>query len=261
MGKRGRPKGKPRKVDPVQLQEAAHQQHEENQAVGRQEANEFTDQVFAGIKHSGDPQDKELLGAMYDDRYARHAWDATNPVEVPPDIIQANPNARFKWRAKDEKAGTLRKGNHYDGWQRYESKGYPEGLTYGGDLILCFMPQEMADARNRHYQEESSRQVRDMQELQLEAIDRAATDLRAQGVEFETLEPGSQFQSETGRGAPKYPTGIKVGPSVLTDRKTGRKIEQYRGYHPDQVTEMAARRQEDRSRNKRYSIPGVKPGG
>lgn len=252
MAKRGWPKGKPRKaIDPVQAKEQAIEAGEAKQAVEKKQADKLVDETFQNIKHSGDPTDKNLYGAMYDETYSSQAWDSSNPMSVPPDIVKNNPGMRFYYRAADPKnPNHLRKGDHYNGWQRYNSNKYPNGYVVGGDLILSFMPEEAAQKINTRYQDESTERIRSMQQDQVEALDRAAAELSGKGVEFRISEPGSRFQSEDGRTA-KYPVGVTVGPSKSRNRKTGQEIKQYRGYHPEELAELAAKTQEKRSRNRK----------
>ena len=231
------PKGKPRKS---QLPDEVLKAQEERKAAESQQAQELVDRTFKDIKDSGDPVDKKLYAAQYEDNYTTYDWEKENPVRVPSHVLDANPGMRFRWRALDAKTGRLRSGDRHHGWKVYNTTGHPDGLSYGGDLVLCYMPEERAASYNRSTAEASSRQVRDMQEQQLTAIDRAAGELKRAGIEYEVFQPGRQ-QS----GAPAV--GISVGA-----RKFGGKT-QYRGYHPEELQEIAAKAAEERRKNKVYS--------
>ena len=165
---------------------------------------------------------------------------------------------RPRWRAIDPKTGGLRNGDLYQGWQVFKDSKYPNGLKSGGDLVLSFMPEDRAVARNLHYQEQSTEQVRGIQERQIDAIDRAAAELRAKGVDASSLVAGQTVTGDDGRSTT---VGVTVGASKTRNRATGAVTERYRGYHPEQVAEMRAKAKEDRSKDRAYSIPGTKPSG
>lgn len=231
----GWPKGVARKPATDEVLKAK----EEKVAVEQQQAQDLKDRVFEGIKGSGDPEDKKLYGAAYSESASSYEWEQDNPIQVPKEIKSSNPGMRFRYRAIDPATNRLRSGDEYHGWQVYKSGKYPDGRKFGGDTILCFQPEERAAAYNRYTQDQSSRQVRDMQEQQLTAIERAGSELRSAGIDYEIFQPGSKTD-----GAP--PVGITVGA-----RKFGGKT-QYRGYHPEQLKEMAAKASEDRKKNRKY---------
>lgn len=231
----GWPKGVPRKP----ITDAEHKAKEEVVQTQQKQAQELVDTAFEGIKGSGDPADKKLYAAQYDSKYTSYEWEQDNPMKVPREIAEANPGMRFRYRAIDPATGRMRQGDEYHGWQVYKSGKYPDGRKFGGDTILCFQPEERAAAYNRATADASSRQVRDMQEQQLTAIDRAASELKAAGIDYEVFQPGRQ-QS----GVPAV--GITVGARQFKGRT------QYRGYNPDQLREMAAKSSEERRKNKKY---------
>jgi hypothetical protein len=232
------PKGKPRKSE---LPDVTLRQLEEKAAADVKQADALVDAAFADIKTSGDPADKKLYAAQYDEKYTGYEWEQDSPIQVPSEIREANPGMRFRYRAIDPSTNRLRHGDEYHGWQVAKSQKYPDGRKYGGDLILCFQPEERAASYNRATAEASSRQVRDMQEQQVAAIDRAAGELKRAGIDYEVFQPGR----EGAGGSPA--TGISVGA-----RKFGGKTS-YRGYHPEQLKEMAAKASEERRKNKVYS--------
>lgn len=243
------PKGIPRK--PInQLTDEQAGAVEATATVEKQEADALVDTAFADIKDSGDPDDKALYGAMYDRDFSSQTWEKTNPIAVPDEIRRANPGMRFRYRALDPATGELRKGDNYDGWQVYKSTKHPDGKRYGGDTILAMMPEELAEQRNERYQQESTDRVKDLQESQIAAIDRAGAELRAGGAEVAAFDPGYKVE---GAG---LPTGIAIGARRMPNKKTGKVEEQFRGYHPEELREKSARAAEDRAKKRSYSYPG-----
>ena len=248
------PKGVPRKPkadspDTGEVREATEQAKLDT--VAAQDAVEEV--AFGGIKDSGEPADKKLAAAYYDETYARSRWDADNPMAIPPDILKANPGMRFRYRAIDTKTGNLRGGDHYQGWQVYRSGKYPNGKVFGGDTILSFMPEEQAARINRDTQEASREQVRGLQEKQLSEVDRLLVVLKKHGIEGEHLGLGTSVQGDNRRSKP---VGITIGASSVRDKKTGAVREQHRGYHPEELQEMAAKAAENRGKHRKYSFPG-----
>ena len=204
-----------------------------------------SDPVFPHIATGADPHDKKLDYFQYDENASGYEWEKENPLKVPRKILEKYPGMRPRWRAIDPKTGSLRNGDLYQGWQVFhDSKlGYPDGLKSGGDLVLALMPEERAEARNRHYQDMSTEQVRGIQEKQVSAVDRANAELRAAGADASVN------------------AAITVGANRTRNKATGAVKEVYRGYHPDQIAEMQAKAREDRGKDRAYSIPGTKPSG
>lgn len=192
------------------------------------------DAAFKGIKNSGDPKDREMVAAMYDETYSRQSWQKSKPNQIPADVLAAMPNKRFRWRAVDEKAGTLRRGNHYDGWQKYTSKKYPNGLWAGGKLVLCFQPEAQAVARNERYEEESSQGLRDKQTESIELMEAAK----------------SQSSAKYGRITGE---GIQLGAESTRNKKTGVVVRAYRGLSPKDFELM--KKDAEKSRGRAYSFP------
>ena len=236
----GWPKGKSRK--PVVTDTESHVK-EATARQQKQEADALVDKAFEKIKHSGDPQDKLLYGMQYDANASSYEWESQNPIKVPKDILEANPGMRFRWRAEDTKSNTLRKGDEYNGWQVYKSSKHPNGKKYGGDLVLCAMPEERARSYNKYTQDLSTQQVRDTQDRAMEALDRAGHEL----PEFESFQPGRKID---GSNAPA--AGISVGASKSRDRRTGAIKEQHRGYHPEEIKERVIKATEERKKGRKY---------
>lgn len=201
------------------------------------------DPVFPHVATGADPHDKKLDYFQYDPEASGYEWEKENPLKVPRKILEKYPGMRPRWRAIDPKTGGLRNGDLYQGWQTFKDSKYPSGLKSGGDLILAFQPEERAEARNRYYQEESTSRVREMQEKQVAAVDRANAELRAAGVDAVAS------------------ANIAVGVTRTKDKATGATREFYRGYHPEQLKEMQAKARENRGKDRAYSIPGGKPSG
>ncbi len=80
----------------------------------------------------------------------------------------------------------------YDGWNPVQAKEKKQHDPQSGsqltsgiqrrEMTLCEMPEELAEKRNRHFQEESSSQVRKLVDDVDEAIDRAQHALRHSGM-------------------------------------------------------------------------------
>lgn len=205
------------------------------------------------------PEERKLDYFQYSGDANSYEWEKENPLQVPKTIRERYPNLTFRWRAIDTKTGKLWRGKDYHGWQVFTDSKNPEGVKYGGDSVLAAMPNERAESYRLYVQNQSTDLVKSTQENQIEAMDRAASALRAKGVPYSSGEAGQQFSSSDGRTA-KYPTGITIRASRTRNKRTGEVREQYRGYHPEEITEMTAKAQEGRQRNKTYSIPGVNPG-
>lgn len=202
-----------------------------------------SDPVFPHVATGADPHDKKLDYFQYDPEASGYEWEKENPLKVPRKILEKYPGMRPRWRAIDPKTGGLRNGDLYQGWQTFRDSKYPNGLKSGGDLILAFQPEDRAEARNRYFQEESTSRVREMQEQQIAAADRANAELRAAGVDASAT------------------ANIAVGVTRTKDKATGATREFYRGYHPEQLAEMKAKAKENRGKDRAYSIPGTRAGG
>ena len=188
-----------------------------------------------------DAVDRKLDFFQYSNEATSYEWEKENPINVPKDIQEKYPGLAFKWRAKDPKTG-LRRGNSYRGWQVFTDKTHPTGVEYGGDLVLCAMPEERAQGYRDYVQRQSTEQVRALQEEQLAQIERAGAELK--DAEFEALEPGRVVSN---RGAQSPPVGISVGAREL---KQGSR--QYRGMHPEEIAERVIKQKEQAARGRKY---------
>ena len=176
--------------------------------------------------------DSKLEYFQYNENATYYEWERENPMQIPLDVAEKYPQLAFRFRAKDESRG-LRHGVDYHGWQRFSDGSHPTGIEVGGDLVLCAMPKERAEAYRKAVANRSTEAVKGIQDQQLEAMERVEKEMQAYG--------GEAVGNIT-VGARRFPVGSPTGPVT----------EQYRGYHPEELRERQIKQREERAKHRTH---------
>jgi hypothetical protein len=140
-------------------------------------------------------------------------------------------------------------GKNYHGWQKFEDKNHPQGVTRGNDMFLTCMPKERAQRYRDRVSERSIENIRSQQ---------------AKSLDFEigksmSKEEMTSLLKEKGIDAENVQSGIIIGVRPKTKTSIGGKKfvggGYMRGMGRHEIREHLRKEIEDRKKNRVYSIP------
>jgi hypothetical protein len=169
-------------------------------------------------------RDPEKIGKLLGDGFKytlnekeQAIWEhdeTISPLHVPKEISDKYPGMAWKWVSN---RAIENRGAGYKGWQLFSDKSNPEGVKRGNDLRLAARPQSMSDSYRKHVEEQSSQNVRDVQQGAMAKMDNAPASRLAAGAAW-TLAKSSATYSASPRTGRRTKSISLWGDSVTLPR-------------------------------------------